>query len=70
MSDETTAATESPFSEDDILGFEADDRDAGRSIGIMLSLLFIYTVLAMSVVGIWTSLQGGSAEAPVPAAHG
>lgn len=62
MSDETTT-TEGPFSADDIEGFDAADKDAGRTIGIMLSALFVYTVIAMSVVGIWTSMQGGSFDA-------
>ncbi|MDP7276582.1 MAG: hypothetical protein QF363_13960 [Planctomycetaceae bacterium] len=70
MSDETTTGTEGPFSADDIQGFDADDKDAGRSIGIMLSLMFIYTVLAMSIVGVWTSLKDGSGDAPAPAAQG
>ena len=51
----TAAVTESPFSTSDIRGFEADDVEAGRAIGKMLSLLFIYTVFAMSVVALWTA---------------
>jgi hypothetical protein len=49
------AAVESPFSTNDIRGFEADDVEAGRAIGKMLSILFIYTVFAMSIVALWTA---------------
>lgn len=34
--------------------FDADDVTAGRAIGKMLSLLFLYTVIVMSLVSWWT----------------
>ncbi len=34
--------------------FDEDDVTAGRAIGKMLSLLFLYTVIAMSLVSWWT----------------
>ena len=49
------AAADGTFSQNDIRGFEADDVEAGRAIGKMLSLLFIYTVIAMSLVAFWTA---------------
>ena len=42
------------FSRDELRQFAADDADAGRSIGKILSALFIYTLIAMSVVIWWT----------------
>lgn len=38
-----------PFSSADLKQFDADDAQAGRAIGKMLSLFFLYTVLAMSI---------------------
>ena len=51
-----TAATvpENPFDRDEIKQFEADDVQAGKSIGQMLSLMFIYTVIVMALVGYLT----------------
>ena len=43
-----------PFSEKQIDQFDADDGDAGRAIGKMLALFFLYTVVVMSGVGYWT----------------
>lgn len=37
-----------PFSPADLKQFDADDAEAGRAIGKMLSLFFLYTVLAMT----------------------
>ena len=34
--------------------FDADDVVAGKAIGVMLSLFFLYTMIAMSIVGYWT----------------
>ena len=52
---EQPAATEDPlFSAVEVEQFEADDVVAGSAIGKMLSLLFLYTVLAMSLVAWWT----------------
>ena len=42
------------FSGDELRQFAADDADAGRSIGKILSALFIYTLRAMSVAVWWT----------------
>lgn len=42
------------FSGDELLEFAADDAEAGRRIGKILSALFIYTLLAMSVAVWWT----------------
>ncbi len=44
------------FSREELRQFEADDVEAGRRIGKILTSLFVYTLLAMSVV-IWWSLQ-------------
>ena len=42
------------FSDDELRQFAADDAEAGRRIGKILSALFIYTLLAMSVAIWWT----------------
>ena len=42
------------FSRDELRQFAADDAAAGRSIVKILSALFIYTLIAMSVVIWWT----------------
>lgn len=42
------------FDQAELRQFEADDVEAGRAIGKMLSILFIYTVIAMSLVSLWT----------------
>lgn len=34
--------------------FEADDEEAARNIGKILTTLFVYTLIAMSVVTWWT----------------
>jgi len=66
MSEQTTEhATEQTASEErepifsnvEIREFEAEDVNAGRAIGKMLSILFIYTVIAMSIVSWWTLSQ-------------
>jgi hypothetical protein len=43
-----------PFSEQQIEQFDTDDGDAGRAIGKMLATFFLYTVIAMSCVAVWT----------------
>lgn len=43
-----------PFAPAELRQFEADDITAGKAIGKMLSLLFIYTLVAMSIVVWWT----------------
>lgn len=50
----TLDVPEEPFDSRDIEQFAADDVEAGRAIGKMLSLLFVYTVIAMSIVVWWT----------------
>ncbi len=42
------------FSREELRTFAADDADAGRHIGKILSALFIYTLIAMSVATWWT----------------
>ena len=42
------------FSREELSEFAADDAAAGRSIGKILSALFIYTLIAMSVATWWT----------------
>ena len=52
------AVLENPFDRDEIAQFKADDVAAGAAIGKMLSLLFIYTVIVMALVGwlTWTKI--------------
>jgi hypothetical protein len=50
------AAPEDPFTDEEIQGFEDDDILAGQAITKMLSTLFIYTLIAMSIVSIWTAV--------------
>lgn len=57
---ETTAPAETPeplFSNADLREFESDDVAAGRIICKMLSILFIYTLIAMSIVSLWTATR-------------
>lgn len=54
MSDQASPAEEPLFTPVQIEQFEADDVVAGSAIGKMLSILFLYTVIAMSLVGGWT----------------
>jgi hypothetical protein len=44
------------FTREDLRQFESDDTEAGRRIGKILTTLFIYTLIAMSIV-IWWSLK-------------
>ena len=53
MSDHSDSS-ESLFSPAELQQFEADDVTAGSAIGKMLSWLFLYTVVAMSIVSWWT----------------
>lgn len=67
MSDHSAPATstEQPlFSAVEVEQFAADDVTAGSAIGKMLSALFLYTVVAMSIAGWWTwsSIQAANAE--------
>jgi hypothetical protein len=43
-----------PFTDQQVEQFEEDDGDAGKAIGKMLALFFLYTVIAMSGVAWWT----------------
>jgi len=47
---------EEPFLDADLRQFEADDIEAGQAITKLLSTLFIYTLVAMSIVSIWTAM--------------
>lgn len=69
MSDTTAPADQDLFSRDQLRQFAADDVEAGSAIGKMLSLFFLYTVLAMSLVAWWTfsDTKERAAEAPVAA---
>ncbi len=58
MSDPHAAPADQPkelFSSVELREFDAADTEAGRAIGKMLCILFIYTVIAMSVVSAWTA---------------
>ncbi|MEY3174684.1 MAG: hypothetical protein RLZZ436_2598 [Planctomycetota bacterium] len=52
------------FSAVEVEQFAADDVTAGGAIGKMLSALFLYTIVAMSIAGWWTwsSIQAANAE--------
>ena len=57
MSEPTTPsneATEIPFPPEEIRQFDADDAEAGRAIGKMLSLFFLYTTFVMAASTIAT----------------
>ncbi len=49
-----TELPENPFEREELAQFDADDVNAGKAIGVMLSLFFLYTMIAMSIVGLWT----------------
>ena len=54
---ETTApaeSTEPMFEDHELAQFDEDYTTAGRAICKMLSLFFLYTVIAMALVGYWT----------------
>lgn len=51
---ETEAPAEPPFTKQEVAQFEADDAEAGRAIGKMLSLFFLYTAIVMSIAAWWT----------------
>lgn len=74
MTDVATTTDKPLFSAVEIEQFEADDVVAGSAIGKMLSILFLYTVLAMSFVVWWTIDAQAPSEpaesvATEPAAH-
>lgn len=55
MSDHSNeTSSEQLFSNDEVKQFGLDDAEAGRAIGKMLSALFLYTVIAMSISAIVT----------------
>jgi len=55
MSDHATPQpVENPFEETELKQFEADDAEAGRAIGKMLSIFFFYTVIVMTISTIAT----------------
>jgi len=45
-----TAVAEPQFSQQDLKQFDSDDTTAGRALCKMLSLFFLYTLFAMSLV--------------------
>lgn len=49
-----TPRLEDLFTPAELRQFAEDDRTAGRRIGRILTSLFIYTLIAMSVVTWWT----------------
>ncbi len=53
-SHESTATSEELFDKSELAEFVAADQSAGRSICKMLSALFIYTLIAMSIASGWT----------------
>jgi hypothetical protein len=48
------APEESLFTDQEIKELDADDGDAGRSLGKMLASFFLYTVIVMLLVALWT----------------
>jgi hypothetical protein len=50
----TTNPPEELFDRAQLRYFDSEDTHAGAAIGKMLSLFFLYTVLAMSLVAYWT----------------
>ena len=50
----TAAPLADLFEREEIDQFDQDDAEAGRAIGKMLSIFFLYTVLAMALVAWWT----------------
>jgi hypothetical protein len=67
---QTQAVDEKPlFSPVEVEQFESDDVTAGKAIGQMLSLLFLYTVIAMSLVSWWTFRVVSAEPENTPAAE-
>ncbi len=56
MTDDAHADTpaEDLFTDAELEQLDADDANAGRVLGKLLSSFFLYTVLAMSLVAWWT----------------
>lgn len=51
----TVANPDNLFTRRELQQFDADDVMAGGTIGKMLALFFLYTVIVMSVVAWWTA---------------
>ena len=56
---ETAPEGEPMFERRELTQFDDDDSAAGGAIGKMLCFFFLYTVVAMSIVGWWTWLSVG-----------
>lgn len=56
------------FSASELRDLDDADTEAGRAIGKMLSILFVYTLIAMSIASVWTwfSIQ---AQEPTRGSH-
>lgn len=52
----TTSEVKELFTNAEVREFEAADAEAGRAICKMLCILFIYTVIAMSITALWTAV--------------
>ena len=50
----TAQVTGPLFDEQELADFESDDHHAGRAIGKMLAGFFLYTVIVMTLVALWT----------------
>ena len=66
-------ADEELFDRAELAEFTSQDVEAGKVIGVMLSALFVYTLVAMSIAGfctwyLWTSDAARTAENETPAA--
>ena len=64
------AADQPLFAPEEILQFDADDTAAGKAIGEMLSILFLYTVFAMSIATLATYTWIRNASSPTSAKMG
>ncbi len=51
---EAAAASHELFEKHELQEFVTDDQEAGRAICKLLSVLFIYTLIAMSIAAGWT----------------
>ncbi len=49
-----TASSALDFDKTELEQFDKDDVTAGSAIGRMLAVIFLYTILAMSIAGWWT----------------
>jgi hypothetical protein len=56
--DASQAADSEPlFDREELSQFDADDSTAGSAIGKMLTMFFVYTILAMGIAGYWTYIS-------------